>query len=174
MRKVNTILCIVAAIGLILGLIVHMTSVMGIYIEDKVPYIWSLHVAIFVVWLPAVLELRKNPELKHSDVKTQQNPVKIFKLIFKDTPRPVMLLSILFLAYAMINIWLVMLTGEGATADIIDGKYVLHNHGDIVKELTEKEYYRYEASTLRGFSGHWMAFYGLAMGILWPKKEMKE
>jgi len=167
-------LCIIAGIGFALGLIVHVISLAGIYIGDKVPYIWGLHVGIFVVWLPAILELRKNPDLKQPSFGTMTNPFKFFGTIFKDTPKPVMIISVVFFFYAMINFFLFMQAGGGGVPDIMDGKYVINNHGSIIRELTESEYFKMKANEIRGFSGHWMAFYGLAMGILWPKKETQE
>jgi hypothetical protein len=56
--------------------------------------------------------------------------------------------------------------------DIIDGKYVLENHGTLIRELSEVEYFKLRANEIRGFSGHWMVFYSLSMGILWPKDRM--
>ena len=171
MKKLNNILCVAAATGLILGLIVHVISVLGIYIEDKVPYIWILHIGVFIVFFPAILELRKNPVLKSPDFKTNKNPFKVYNLIFKNAPKPVMIISLFFVVYAMLNIFLYMKISEGGVPSIIDGEYVLYSHGEIIKELTEPEYFKYKANVLRGFSGHWMSFYGFAMGILWPPKK---
>lgn len=167
-------LCYIAGLGLILGFIVHIVSLIGIYIGDKFPYIWALHIGVFIVWIPAILELRKNPEIKNPNFKTSINPFKFFRIIFKDTPRPVMIISIIFFFYASINFWLFTQASSGGVPEVIDGKYVINNHGSIIKELTESEYFKMKANDIRGFSGHWMAFYGLAVGILWPKKETHE
>ncbi len=163
--------CFIAGLGFTLGLIVHIISLQGIYIGDKAPYIWVLHAGILVVWLPAILEFKKNPDLKQPSSSTITNPFKFYGTIFKDTPKPVMIISVVFFFYAMINFILFMQAGEGGIPDIIEGKYVIHNHGSIIRELTELEYDKIRANEIRGFSGHWMAFYGVATGILWPKKE---
>lgn len=168
MRK---ILCCLATLGLTLGLIVHIISLIGIYIEDKVPYIWVLHVGVFIVLFPAILELRKNQELLKANAKTKRNPLKFFKMMFKDAPAPFMYLFILFFIYSFINFFLFMDVGMNGVPSIIDGKYVINNHGSIIKELTEAEYFKMKANELRGFSGHWMLFYGVAMGVLWPPKK---
>ena len=162
-------LCFIAGLGLLLGFIVHVVSLFGFYIGEKFPFIWALHVGIFIVWLPAILELKKNPELNQQNAVNFSNPFKVFGIIFKDTPKPVMIISVVFFFYATINFLLFMLAGQGGVPDIIDGKYVIHNHGSIMNELTETEYFKMKANEIRGFSGHWMAFYGFAMGILWPK-----
>ena len=172
-NKLNDILCIAAAIGLILGLIVHVISVLGIYIEDKVPYIWILHIGIFIVWVPAILKLRKQPVLKNPDFRTSLNPYKFFKTIFKNAPIPVMIVILIFFAYTNLNFFLFIKISGGGVPSIINGEYVLQSHGEIIKELTEPEYFKYKANLLRGFSGHWMLFYGFAMGVLWPPKKRK-
>lgn len=63
-----------------------------------------------------------------------------------------------------------MIFSEGGGPHIVDGKYVLQNHGNIIREITMEEYDAFQANELRGFSGHWMAFYAFAAGILYPKK----
>jgi hypothetical protein len=52
-------LCYLAGLGLVLGLIVHIFSLLGIYIGDKILFILTLHIGIFIVWIPAILELKK-------------------------------------------------------------------------------------------------------------------
>lgn len=167
-------LCIIAGIGFVLGLIVHLISLAGIYIGDKVPYIWGLHIGVFIVWLPAILELRKNPDLKQPSFGTMTNPFKFFGTIFKDKPKPLMIISVVFFFYAIINFSLSMQAGEGGVPDIMDGKFIINNHGSIIRELTEVEYNRMRANEIRGFSGHWMAFYSFAMGILWTQTDKQE
>ena len=52
--------------------------------------------------------------------------------------------------------------------DIWEGQYVLHNHGTLIRNITEQEYTAYKAAEVRGFSGHWLAFYGIATALLYP------
>lgn len=167
-------LCFISGLGFILGFIVHVVSLLGIYLGEKFPFIWALHVGIFIVWLPAILELNKNPELKQQNIGTLSNPFKFFGIMFKNAPKPIMIISVVFFFYATINFLLYMLAGQGGVPDIIDGKYVIHNHGSIINELSETEYLKMKANVIRGFSGHWMAFYGVAMGILWPKTDKQQ
>ena len=65
----------------------------------------------------------------------------------------------LLIAYAVVNFLLFFLLSSGGTPDIWDGKYVLHSHGNLIRELSEREYHLQQAYVLRGFSGHWMIFY---------------
>jgi len=166
-----------AVIGWTLGLTVHLLSIAQIDVEEKVPAIWFLHVGIFIVWLPAILEMRKNEELKALQKSGKLNDLKPneqFRVFFKHTPKWIGYLAITGFFYAVLNFFGVMIFQKG-TPDIIEGKYVLHIHGKIIKTLTDQEYHRLIALKVRGFSGHWIAFYGFAAAILYPfKRNVKE
>jgi len=47
-------------IGFLMGLTVHVLSVAGIDVKDHVPYVWVLHIGIFIAWGAAMYELTKN------------------------------------------------------------------------------------------------------------------
>ena len=87
--------------------------------------------------------------------------------MFSQTPPWLAKIAIAGFFYAFINFGLFMLSDKG-TPEIKDGHYFLQNHGQITRQITEKEYYHYKAGNLRGFSGHWIAFYGIAAAILFP------
>jgi hypothetical protein len=72
-----------------------------------------------------------------------------------------------FFAYAIINFALFIFLSRGGVPDVRDGKYVLHNHGQVVRELSENEYEWQKAYVIRGFSGHWMVFYLVSAIVFW-------
>jgi hypothetical protein len=159
-----------AVTGWVLGLTVHILSLAGFDVTEKFPFIWILHVGIFVVWIPAILELRKSEELKafqRSGALTRMNPVAYFAILGKNAPKWMIVVAIGGLVYAVFNFLLFMSLGNG-TAGIQNGHYVLQNHGQWIRDLTPQQYHSYQASMLRGFSGHWIAFYGIAMLVLFP------
>ncbi len=166
----NKALCIIAVIGFTLSLIAHIVSVSGIYIGEQFPFVWALHLGIFVVWLPTILKLKNKTGFSKRDRKYGDSLKMFFKAIFFDMPKPVMIISLFCFVYATLNFWLFMDAGQGGTPSIVDGKYLLQNHGLLIKELTESEYFKLKANEIRGFSGHWMMFYSVAMGVLWPKE----
>jgi len=53
---------------------------------------------------------------------------------------------------------------------IIDGKKVIHNHGIIIKELTEKEYVQNLILDFRQSMGHNLIFFGGIVFLLFPIK----
>jgi hypothetical protein len=50
--------------------------------------------------------------------------------------------------YAFINFALFFFSQKGTTS-IIDGQYILENHGEQIKTLTEQEYHHFKATELR-------------------------
>jgi hypothetical protein len=81
---------------------------------------------------------------------------------------------IFLIIYSSINFWLFKTISDEGSANIVDGVYVLQNHGSFVRELTELQYNEYKANNLRGFSGHWMLFYSMSMAILYPWTTKKD
>ena len=177
MNTNEEILIFLAVIGWVLGFTVHILSIAQIDVEEKVPSIWFLHIGIFIVWIPAILEMRKNEVLKALQKSGKLNDLKLkehIRVFFKDTPKWIGYLAIAGFFYAVLNFFGVMIFQKG-TPDIIDGKYVLHIQGKIIKTLTDQEYHRFIALKVRGASGHWIAFYGYAAAILYPfKRNMNE
>jgi hypothetical protein len=163
------ILFYLALTGWTLGLLVHILSLLGIDVNETVPFVWLLHIGIFVVWLPVVLDLKKNTELQEyqqSGMLKKMNPIGFFKIIFKETPTWMTIIAVAGFFYAFINFMLFLATQSG-TLDVKDGQYILQNHGQLIKILTEQEYHHYKANEIRGFSGHWILFYGVATAVLY-------
>jgi hypothetical protein len=161
-----------AITGWIMGLIVHLLSVADYDVTKKIPFVWILHIGIFVVWLPTILTLRNNEELKayqQAAKEKQKNPIVLMKIIFRQAPTWLSIIAAGGFFYAFINFMLFMASQDGVPS-IKDGQFILHNHGQLIKTLTEQEYNHYKANEVRGFSGHWLAFYGVAAAILFPFK----
>ena len=166
----NKTLFYVAVTGWSLALLVHLLSLADVDVRDTVPFVWVLHLGIFVVWLPAVLALKKNEELKaykQSGFANTLNPFGFFNIIFKQTPNWMKVIAIVGFYYAVVNFMLSMSSASG-TPILRDGQYLLENHGQFIRTLTEQEYNHIKANHVRGFSGHWICFYGIAAAILFP------
>lgn len=164
-----------AVTGWTLGLIVHLLSLADFDIADKVPLVWVLHIGIIVVWIPTILDLRKNEKLneyQQSGILKIINPFTFFKIILKETPTWLIIITIGSFFYAIINSNLFMNSQLGVT-DIKDGQYILHNHGQLIETLTEQEYHHYNANEMREFSVPLLLFYGFAAAVLYPFKKQK-
>jgi hypothetical protein len=130
---------VLAAVGFVLSLIVHVTALFGIP-SPLGEFSWLLHMGIFVVWLPTVIV--SNRRVKDSRQKD------FWKVALRGCPQWMKRLTQLCFIYAIINFILFMIfdiAGGGANGSE-DGT---------------------PPGILRGFSGHWMAFYSAAMAVLY-------
>lgn len=103
-----------------------------------------------------------------------KEPLYFFKAMFKDAPKFVPVLCLILFIYTGVNFVLFIISSLEGSPDMINDKFVLQSHGTIIRELSEVEYLKLRANEVRGFSGHWMVFYSLSMGILWPKDRIPD
>jgi hypothetical protein len=165
-----------AITGLALAIVVHLLSVARINVSEYCPFVWVLHLGIFVVWFPTVLSLRKNEdfiEYQQSGWLNRMNPFAFFKAILKNTPIWLSVLAAGGFVYAIINFALLMTPQEGNVV-VQEGTYAIVKHGTMVRKLSEQEYNYFQAKDVRVFSGHWIAFYGIAAAVIFPFRKKEE
>jgi hypothetical protein len=146
--------CLTLALG------VHLLSIVGIDVNETFPFIWLLHIGIFIVWIPVIMETKKNKELQESKgSKLKQS--EFYNVLFNGAPNWMRMIAMGCFFYAILNFFLFTFS-QGGTPSIKDGEYILQNHGTLIKTLTKEEYHHFKANEVRGFSGHWILFYGVA------------
>ncbi|HEV7684183.1 MAG TPA: hypothetical protein VGO68_18855 [Pyrinomonadaceae bacterium] len=138
---------IFACAGFCLSLIVHLTTFLGVDPAKHVPFVWALHVGIFIGFVPMIFAQGIPPKKD------------FWEQLMSRLPRWQRYAVKGLFAYAIINFALFFYLSEGGTPDIRDDKYVLHSHGTLIRELSADEYEWQNAYIARGFSGHWMVFY---------------
>jgi hypothetical protein len=148
-----------ALTGFFASLFVHLTTFFGIDPSKRIPWVWVLHVGIFICFIPMLFVQRLAPGKD------------FWSKIFAAMPRWARYTIKAFFAYAMINFALFYFLSKGGVPGVRDGKYVLQNHGEVIRELSENEYELQKAYVLRGFSGHWMVFYLLPAIVFWYRNE---
>ncbi|MEQ1675777.1 MAG: hypothetical protein ABL876_03675 [Chitinophagaceae bacterium] len=161
---------LLALVGFIAGLTVHILSAGGVDVNEKFSFVWVLHVGVFLVWVPVMYLLMRDDEfssLQQAGGMVALNPLTLFGVCFRGTPRWMTILIGCCFIYAVFNIVRFIISGP-ADAEIRDGQYTLLSKGKIFAIITEERYHYHRANQLRGFSGHWIAFYGAAIGILYP------
>ncbi|MCC7698749.1 hypothetical protein [Janthinobacterium sp. EB271-G4-7A] len=144
----NQILGFASLIGFATALIVHIAALMGVNVSDNFPAIWWLHGGIFIVFIPFVFSSRKS-----------LGPKPTFAELRAAFPKWVVGLGLCIAAYALVNFALFMMNAAGGNPSIVDGKFVLLNRGNFIRELTVVEYSTFKVNQVRGFSGHWLVFY---------------
>ncbi|MBI1184987.1 hypothetical protein GC194_11995 [bacterium] len=168
--KVNAFFFYLAFAGWLLAVATNLLAWLGINVADYVPFIWGLHIGIFVVWIPTVLFLKRNEkineQLESVANTTFKGRMEYYKILFEHTPKWITIAAVVGLAYAVINFALFMLQMDGSSPVEENGVFSLQNHGKFIRLISENEYHRYHALEIRGFSGHWIAFYGVATAVL--------
>ena len=159
-----------AIIGWLLSLTAHLFSIFDIDIAAKIPYIWILHVGIFIVCIPAIIELVKyriENGFQNDAKANRRKAFSVLKTFIKTTPLWLIIIAFGGLIYATIN-FMFFMGSQNGTPEFSEGQYYLQSHDSFIRNITEQEYYHFQANVLRGFSGHWIAFYGFAVAVLFP------
>jgi hypothetical protein len=153
---------LLAALGLLLSVGIHVLTFFGVDPQDAFPYFWLLHIGIFVVFIPGAMlqprSRRKNPTDRRKSAGD----------LIKHAPRWFARAVPYVVGYCVIN-FLVFIGHMSSGSPQTDGKggYELREHGRLVRTITATEYHSYRAWEVRGMSGHWIIFYGIALGLLW-------
>jgi len=136
-----------AAMGLVLSVIVHVLSFLGLP-SPLGEYSWGLHVGIFVVWLPTVLVANNMvKDFKQKD---------FWKAALRACPKWMKNLTYFFFGYAFLN-FVIFIISDAAGG--VSGK----SEGSSTP-----------TNVFRGFSGHWMVFYCVAMATLYSAIHVEE
>jgi hypothetical protein len=151
----RTIAAHLALLGLVSATAAHIAALAGIDVQTAAPFVWALHPGIFLA-LPAVIMAAA----QSGERKT------LWGLMRDGLPRVVAVTGGAVLAYAMMNFVLFMGATEGGSTVERDGRFLLENHGALIREITVAEYTAFRANEIRGFSGHWIAFYYIAFAFL--------
>lgn len=133
--------------GFVVSLVVHTAAILGTDVQERFPFIWILHVGMFIVFVPMVLAVRKQPGRGN-----------IMALLGTFSPWAGVIAPLLF-AYVIVNFGIFMVGSADGTPALREGKYVLHHKGEVIREISATEYHERNAAVLRGFSGHWLLFY---------------
>jgi hypothetical protein len=105
--------------------------------------VWGLHIGIFIVWIPAVLVAQR--EAKNVPQK------EMWKTVLRGCPTWMRYAVSALFGYALVNFFWTFLSRSRAG------------------QAPEAE----ATQTLRGFSGHWMLFYGAAFAILYSHLQLR-
>lgn len=155
MRKAFSIL---AFIGLLLSLLAHLMAFLGVNLAKYVPWVWWLHIGIFVLTVPLLFT---------QGFKSRKTFWREFNSRLPSWARRAY--KALFL-YAIVNFVIFGFLSSGGVPDVCEGKYVLENHGTVIREISKEEYERQKAYVLRLFSGGWMVFYLFFALSFWYRK----
>jgi hypothetical protein len=161
------LIAIVAFVGFALSIAVHGATFLGVDLMEKSPLVWGLHFGIFPLAILMALTIR----VEEKDFYGFFRKFSTWKGFVGPMPPWAKYVVYFLLAYDFINFGLFFFLSGGGTPELRDGKYVLHDHGRIIKELTEQQYHLQNAYILRLFSGAWMFFYIIYGLYFWFPKQ---
>lgn len=131
---------LLAACGLALSVTAHCMAIAGVAIPGG-ELVWGLHIGVFVVWLPAALI--------SIQMTNYANRKDFWKIALLGCPVWMRRSLYVLFVYTFLNFIIFMATSTGQSKQETNGAP--------------------PAVTVRGFSGHWMIFYGAAFAILYSR-----
>jgi hypothetical protein len=148
--------CWFTAAVLLVSLVVHVSTFLGIDPMEECPGVMFIHVAIFPPFIAAICYANRigGPKQGHQD------------RVIDSAPLWLRILAGVCFAYAFVNFAIFIVLAEGGVPHERDGKYFLTSHSTVLRELSEAEYHQQQAYVVRGFSGHWMLFSSGALMLL--------
>jgi hypothetical protein len=139
---VKKIIFYTSLIAWVLSLIVHVSARMGENVEKAFPAVMGLHFGIFLLLIPTIIMLRKNPEIQEFEKKNwnerARNPLRFWELALSHCPLALKILTAVCFLYSVVN----LMTG-------VSGK---------------------DLPVVTSFSGMWIAFYAVIVSISYPFK----
>ena len=151
----NSFLGWASGLGLALSLAVQVASLAGVDLSSRFPWVWLLHVGIFVVLVPFALVRRKSRE-------------------YRIWPTWATAILAVALGYSFLTFFLVFRHSGGGGPAITNGEFVLQSHGRVTAHLTEPEYHAQRAYELRLFSAGWILFYSAPALYAWSRARRQQ
>ena len=148
----------------IISISTNLISVIGIDVSQYFPYIWILHIGMIVISFPTILYAKNNPIETDQDNSFFNSGIPLIPY-FKKSPTWLNTIVIAGFTYAVLS-FIITKNSYIGTPEIDNGKYILSEHGQFIKNITEMEFHKLKANELIGFSGIWISFYGLEYLLL--------
>ena len=159
--KLNTkYLFLTIAIGLcITSFSFHFLSYFPTLRTSKSHIIILLSVAIFPSFIAGIKSTQK--------LVDKNDPTTFWKFALEGTPFYLKIILGLTVPYVFFNFFysLVYLTG-GLSPEMTNDIYVLTSKGNVIREISQTQYFEYMAYEFRGMSGHFVLFQLIAIALL--------
>ena len=156
------LIAVIAAGAFVASLAVYLYSFKGLTFEAIEYWAFALHGGILLCLIPMFV-------IEQSNLSAQTFFWKEFN---KGKPTWVYPTIKLLGLMAVVHFVLFLVLSRAASPEIMNGQYVLNDHGQIRKALTESEYLSLKGSELRIFATGWLFFYFVAAAYWWfPRRK---
>jgi hypothetical protein len=157
LQSIRKVFAVISGCGFAASVVAYIASYGGTTMNSMFRVAILLHLGVFGLLLPMF-------GIEYSAINKR---TFLWKGFGRGMPRWVVpgikALGLFFIAH-----FLFFLTSSHAAApEIINGEYVLNDHGRIVKVLTQSEYLRLKGAELRLFATGWLFFYFVPMMYWW-------
>jgi hypothetical protein len=159
-------LFVLASAGFFFSLVVHLSAFTGILLDIFASLSPGLHIGIFVVFIPALAAVMQSDSYRQLQKRGTRRFRDLLHIMVNPSPTWMKVAIIICLVYAIGNFVLYFFFRETGEAVKIAGRYLLIEEGEVIRRLSEQEYWFHRSHVIRGYSGHWMFFYILSMTIL--------
>jgi len=148
---------LLAALGLLISVAANVSTFFGVEPMHRWPYLWLLHLGIFVVFIPAI------------SVQVQNGNKKPFQWgdVVGILPAWMRWMLVLTVIYAPVSaLAFAIVCGGGGPSKEPDGTYAMSSHGRILRTLTADEFHRASGYEFRFMSSWWIMFYSISLVLL--------
>lgn len=150
-QRLRKIPATLAGLSFIAGSLIFVASLFGLTMDSLGwKLILPLHLGIFVLYALLLLVERPSKGLG----------------FFRGRPLWVLRSTQIFFLFFVAVFFTFIASSHAASPEIVDGQYVLSDHGRIVRPISKGEYLHLKASELRFFASGWMVFY-YPLALVW-------
>jgi hypothetical protein len=160
---IRRFVAVLSGCGLAASAVVYVGSYVGTTMDSISRLAIVLHLGVFMLMLPMFA-------VEYPGLVNRSFFWKGFK---QGRPRWVVPGVNVLGVFFMLHFVLFLVQSHAAAPEIINGQYVLNNHGQIVKVLTQSEYSTLKGAELRIFATGWMFFLLRAHDVLVVSKTVK-
>ncbi len=150
-------IAMLVACGLAASIIAYVGSYLGMTMDAFPIWVIAIHMGIVIFWVPmCVLEYGSLKDrsffwkgFSHGKPKWVVPTIKLLGLLFA------------------VHFLLFLIESHAASPQIKDGQYILDNHGQTLRLITQSEYLHLKATELRLFATGWICFYSVSLAYWW-------
>jgi hypothetical protein len=151
------VFALLAALGLLISIAANVSTFFGVEPMHRWPYIWLLHLGLFVVFIPSF-----SVQSQHGN----QTPFR-WRDVFGGVPGWMRWMLVSLALYAPVSgLAFAIVCGSGGPTKEADGTYAMTSHGRILRTLTADEYHRASGYEFRFMSAWWIMFYSISLALL--------
>ncbi len=163
-RAVRMIFASASTIALIISIYVYVRSFTGMAMESLAGRPFDLHLSMFLVLIPICA-------FEFKGLRDQKALIGALKKARPKLIGPA--IQMLFVFYFS-NFMLFLILSHGAAPAIVNGNYVLNDHGRVKGVLSASEYFSLKSYELRLFASGWVLGYFSAAAYWWFPRANQE